>query len=54
LPRESPPISTTGTRYVLLSGKWIGDCYFSYLLSVLKVFTIKNVTITFDRRSHNQ
>jgi hypothetical protein len=38
----------------ILSGKRIGDRHASDLLPVLKVFTVKNVTLAFDRRSNNQ
>jgi len=36
---------------VLLSGKGVGDRDASNLLSILKVFTVKNSTLTLDCRS---
>jgi hypothetical protein len=38
-------------KNVLLSGKGVGDRDASNLLSILKVFTVKNSTLTFDCRS---
>lgn len=39
---------------LLLSGKRVGDRDASNLLSILKIFTIKNSTLTFDCRSDDQ
>jgi len=36
------------SKDVLLSGKGVGDRDASNLLSILKVFTVKNSTLTFD------
>jgi hypothetical protein len=44
----------TRLENALLSDKGIGDPHASNLLPILKVFTVKNVTLTFDRRSDNQ
>ena len=41
-------------KKVLLLGKRVGDSHASNLLPILKVFTVKNVTLTFDRRSDNE
>jgi hypothetical protein len=38
---------------ILLSEKRVGDSHASNLLPILKVFTVKNATLTFDRRSDN-
>src|SRR5215813_1662570 len=40
-------------RIVLVSDKGVGDRNVSNLLPILKVFTEKNVALTFDRRSNN-
>ena len=40
-------------RIVLLLDKGIGDLNAPNLLPILKVFTVKNVALTFDRRSNN-
>ena len=39
---------------VLLSGKGVGDTHTFNLLPMLKVFAVKNVTLTFDRRWNNK
>jgi hypothetical protein len=40
-------------KHVLLSGKGVRDRDASNLLSILKVLTVKNSTLTFDCRSVN-
>src|SRR6266704_6256013 len=41
-------------KNVLVLSKRVGDGHASNLLPILKVFTVKNVTLTFDRRGDNQ
>src|SRR5271165_1673150 len=41
-------------KNVLPSGKGVGDRDASNLLAILKVFTVKNFTLTFDGRSDDQ
>src|SRR5208282_689826 len=41
-------------RNIIPSGKGVADRHASKLLPILKVFTVKNVTLAFDRRSDNQ